>query len=206
MFFVLIMYQSYKDIHEIINMFGFRKEVIKMRRRDFDPWDDFRYWNNEMRRYMKRVMRDFEDFFPEFEENELPYYPKSGESRDLMDYYPKMGFDRFPRIPKYDLWESDKELVLEAELPGVDKKDIKVKIDEDQVQISAEVNAEIKKEDKKRGFAHFERNYAGFYRVIPLPKRVDPDKSKAKYENGVLRITMPKLEEDEDKDNYIDIE
>lgn len=93
-----------------------------------------------------------------------------------------------------DVWETDKEVVATVELPGVDKKDIKINATDDGVEIRVEKKEERKEEDKKRGMYRLERSYSGFYRYIPTPEGIDPNKINASYKNGVLEIKMPKVE------------
>lgn len=95
------------------------------------------------------------------------------------------------REPFMDVMETEKELILTAEMPGVNKNDININIAENYVEISAEASAEEKKEEK--GYVYQERSGASYYRSFTLPTTVDPDNVKASYKNGVLEITMPKL-------------
>jgi HSP20 family protein len=88
--------------------------------------------------------------------------------------------------------EKDKEIIATAEMPGLEKKDIKINVTEDMLEISAETKQEEKKEEK--GYIYRERRSGSYYRAISLPSPVDPDNSKATYENGVLEIKMPKNE------------
>ncbi len=94
------------------------------------------------------------------------------------------------REPLADVAEDDKTVTVTAEIPGVDKKDIDLNIREDMVEIKVEKKAEIKEE--KKGYYRMERSYRGFYRALPLPAKVLPESAEAKYNNGVLEITLPK--------------
>jgi HSP20 family protein len=96
------------------------------------------------------------------------------------------------REPFIDVMEKDKEIIATAEMPGLEKKDIKINVTEDMLEISAETKQEEKKEEK--GYIYRERRSGSYYRAIFLPSPVDPDNSKATYENGVLEIKMPKTE------------
>jgi HSP20 family protein len=88
--------------------------------------------------------------------------------------------------------DGDKEIIATAEMPGLEKKDIKINVTEDMLEISTETKQEEKKEEK--GYIYRERRSGSYYRAISLPSPVDPDNSKATYENGVLEIKMPKTE------------
>lgn len=94
------------------------------------------------------------------------------------------------RAPLIDVSENEKTITLTAEVPGVDKKDIDIKISEDSVEIKVEKKAEVKEE--KKGYYRMERSYRGFYRMVPLPSKILPETAEAKYNSGVLEITLPK--------------
>ena len=90
-------------------------------------------------------------------------------------------------------------------MPGVDKKDIKVNVTKDSIEIKAEKKKEVKEEDKKKGMFRHERSFAGFYRSFALPNNVDADKANAEYKDGVLKITVPKLKIEEKKKKLLEI-
>ena len=89
--------------------------------------------------------------------------------------------------------ETDKELVITVELPGVDEKDVEVTLSEDMMTIKGEKKAE--KEEKKEGYYMAERSYGAFSRSLRLPYAVDEKKVAAKFKDGVLTITLPKPKE-----------
>jgi HSP20 family protein len=94
-----------------------------------------------------------------------------------------------PRI-RMDMSETDQAYTVKAEIPGVKKEDIKVAIDGNQVSISAEVK---KEEDQKSGsMLRSERYYGQQYRSFTLPQEVDDEKAVAKYQDGMLELTLPK--------------
>ena len=102
-----------------------------------------------------------------------------------------------PQI-KVDLSENETAYTLKAEIPGVRKEDIDVRIDGNQVSVSAEVKQEH--EEKKDGrVLRSERRYGYASRTLWLDKPVDDAKSQAKYANGVLELTMPKKAEPSSK-------
>lgn len=107
--------------------------------------------------------------------------------------------------PISDIYESEKEIIAEIEIPGVNKEDIKINLSDNKIEIKAENKSEFKKEDKKKGVYRFERNYSGFYRNISLPKNVDIDKAEADYKDGILKIKVPKLELEESKKRFLKI-
>jgi HSP20 family protein len=93
--------------------------------------------------------------------------------------------------PTFDLAEEDKAYTLEAELPGLTDKDVKVSIEDGLLTISGEKKCES--ERKSKNFLHIERRYGSFSRSFELPKNVDADKIEARCKNGVLTVTLPKL-------------
>ena len=95
--------------------------------------------------------------------------------------------------PNVDIHENDKELVLTAELPGVDEKDIDIETEGNTLIIKGK--REMEKETKEEDYHRIERSYGSFYRSFSLPSNVYLDKIKAEYNDGVLRITMPKKAE-----------
>jgi len=101
---------------------------------------------------------------------------------------------RFPemRIPKMDISETEKDVIAEVELPGVDPKDIEVEVKDNVLMVQAK--RKEKKEEKRKGYYRKEIS-AGFYkRAIPLPVEVKGEKAEATYEDGVLKIVIPKKE------------
>jgi HSP20 family protein len=101
-----------------------------------------------------------------------------------------------PSRIRMDVTENDKNYEVKAEIPGVKKEDIKVAIDRNQVTISAEVKEE-KEEGQKSGsgMVRNERYYGQMYRSFMLPQEVDDAAAEAKYENGVLTLSLPKKAE-----------
>jgi HSP20 family protein len=92
---------------------------------------------------------------------------------------------------KVDVSEKDNAYVVHAEIPGVKKDDIQVSIEGNQVTIGAEVKREAEKKDGGR-LLHTERYYGSAYRSFTLPSELDESASTAKYENGILELTLTK--------------
>lgn len=92
--------------------------------------------------------------------------------------------------PAVDIYESENQLVLTAEIPGVAEKDVEIKIEDNTLSIKGERRFET--ETKEENYHRLERSYGSFYRTFTLPNYVDQDKIHAEHENGVLKITMPK--------------
>jgi HSP20 family protein len=95
--------------------------------------------------------------------------------------------------PSVDIFETEKELVLTAEIPGIDEKDVEIKIEDNTLSLKGE--RKFEKETKEENYHRIERSYGSFYRAFTLPNSIDPDRIQATHENGVLKITMPKRDE-----------
>lgn len=103
---------------------------------------------------------------------------------------------------KVDLKETDKDYLVEAELPGVNKKDINVDIDNNYLVINAKRDESV--EENKENYVRRERYYGEFKRSFYIDN-VDQDKISASFENGVLKVTLPKLVKDNSNKRKIDI-
>lgn len=91
-------------------------------------------------------------------------------------------------VPSVDLVEEDKELVVTAELPGVDEKDVEVTLDQGILTIRGEKKSESEREEGRTRVS--ERRYGSFERSIALPEGIDEEKVKARYEKGILTIRV----------------
>ena len=92
--------------------------------------------------------------------------------------------------PQVDVSETDKEIKVSAEIPGVEPKDIDVSVEDGILTIKGEKKYE--REEKEKGQYRMERSYGSFERTIELPAEVDESKAKAEFKKGVLRLTLPK--------------
>jgi HSP20 family protein len=138
-----------------------RKEDRSLAERSGDP---FNYLRNQ-------INRVFDDFWGE---------PRLASRSE--------GFTGF--APKVDVTETDKEVKICAEIPGVEAKDVDVSVEENTLAIKGEKKYE--REENEKGQYRMERSYGSFERSIPLPVAVDETKAKAEFKNGVLRLTLPK--------------
>ena len=93
-------------------------------------------------------------------------------------------------FPTVDVSESDADVTVVAEVPGMTEKDIRVSLSGDVLTLSGEKKEE--REDQKRDYHRVERSYGSFSRSVPLPAPVDAGKAQAAYKNGLLTITLPK--------------
>jgi len=106
--------------------------------------------------------------------------------------------------PAVDIYETEDSLVVKAELPGVDAKDIDVSIDEGVLSLKGE--RKLEKEVKEENYHRVERTYGMFQRSVRLPSDVDADAIKANYDSGVLKVSVPKVEPKKPKSVPIEIE
>lgn len=106
--------------------------------------------------------------------------------------------------PGVDVYETDAEVVVKAEVPGVDKKDLDISVTDTDVTIKGETRKD--EEVREEGYYRRERRYGSFSRSVPLPGRVQTDKAKASFKDGVVEIRIPKTPEEQAKVRKIAIE
>jgi HSP20 family protein len=106
-------------------------------------------------------------------------------------------------MPKIDISETDTELKIRAELAGVSEKDIEVVLNDDILTIRAE--REFEREEDKEDYHLVEMSYGTFQRSLQLPYRVDPNQVQARFENGILNITVPKAKAQQ-RSNRIEVQ
>src|ERR1043165_1033974 len=99
----------------------------------------------------------------------------------------------FALTPHMDVTETDKEIVVEAELPGIDEKDVSIALQDGVLTIRGEKKHE--RDEEKENYRMMERRYGSFQRSVQLPDTVDEDKIEATCNNGVLRVSLPKRPE-----------
>jgi HSP20 family protein len=110
----------------------------------------------------------------------------------MLDRFNNQPVGSRPWGPAVDIVESDKELVLSADLPGVKLEDVEVKIEDGTLTLSG--SRKFENEDNKNGYHRIERSYGEFHRAFALPDSVDATKVAAGFDNGVLKVTLPKKE------------
>ncbi|MBD3413261.1 MAG: Hsp20 family protein [Candidatus Aminicenantes bacterium] len=130
-------------------------------------WDPFR----DMMTLREKMNRLFDDTF-------------KGEERDLFGG---------TWAPSVDIYETESELVLNAEIPGIKEEDIEVKIEDNSLTLHGE--RKLEEETNEENYHRIERSYGSLYRSFSLPHYIDQEKIKAEHDNGVLRIHMPKKPE-----------
>ena len=106
-------------------------------------------------------------------------------------------FESFPaRLgwgPRIDLAETEDAVIVTAEMPGVDPKDVEISVTGNVLTLRGHKQQE--KEEKGRNYHYVERHYGDFHRALPLPGSVDPEKVDAVFKNGVLTISLSKRAE-----------
>ena len=106
---------------------------------------------------------------------------------------------------KCDIYEKDGAYHLEMDVPGFDKKDVQIEVDDnDYLTITAEKNTEDTEEDEKKNYIRKERNYGKYQRSFYVGG-VDKENIQANFENGILKISMPKIEEEKSSKKTIEI-
>ena len=99
--------------------------------------------------------------------------------------------------PLVDITEDAKEYLIKAELPDIKKEEVKINVQNDVLSISGERKYEKEEKDKK--FHRIERAYGSFLRSFTIPEDADPEKVSAEFENGLLRVHIPKTERSKPK-------
>jgi len=97
-----------------------------------------------------------------------------------------------PWTPACDVKETENEIIVKADVPGVSEKDLEVKLEDGTLTIKGE--RKFEEEKKGEGYHRIERGYGTFVRCFSVPDTVDPDKVKATYKDGVLTVVLPKKE------------
>jgi HSP20 family protein len=147
-------------------------------------------WEVSLRRPFEfdKMVKEMDRVWGSFLEGKL-----AGAAREERKWYPSL-----------DVTETKADVVVKAELPGIDLKDIDISLNEGILTIKGEKKQE--REEKDEGYHLVERSYGSFTRSIRLPKEVQNEKINASYKNGVLKIIFPKSEEAKKKEIKIKVE
>jgi HSP20 family protein len=148
----------------------------------------------ERERGKGRAMRPFTHSMEEFFENRFPGRWMEGFFEPMAWKWPfGEGYEeRFEAFPKLDILDKDEALVIRAEMPGIKKEDIDIKIAGD--RLTLEAKREFKDEEKKDEFYRHEMAYGRLYRAVRLPVEVMVDEAKAELKDGILEVYLPKTE------------
>ena len=149
----------------------------------------------ELRPY-RRPNSDIANPFREMEDIERRLF---GEPFD--SFFRSSGISEF----RTDITDEGESFVLEADLPGFDKKDIHLDLSENTLTINAERHSDHEQKDKKEKYLRVERSYGKYSRRFDV-SAINTDDIKAKYENGVLRLTMPKKQKTTPEARHLEIE
>lgn len=159
----------------ILKLKKYNKEVMSMA--EITIWRPFQ----ELKKEMDRL---FQEFFGK------SYFPERWE---VVEW-----------APAVDVSETNDEVIVKADIPGVNAEDIEINIVDNVLTIKGEKKRE--KEEKKENFYRVERYYGTFMRSIQLPSEIDIEKVKAQYKDGVLKIVLPKKPESKAKVIKVEIE
>ncbi|HEY0920462.1 Hsp20/alpha crystallin family protein [Devosia sp.] len=143
-----------------------------------------------------RIDRMFEDFSSGFR---MPSLLSNWPSMPMTE----MGNGGFDLVPSLDLHETDGEIIISAELPGMEERDIDISVADDVLTISGEKKSAHEQKEGER--YRSERSYGRFSRSIGLPFDIDAGKVMARYDKGVLTLTVPKPVEAKQKTKKIAI-
>jgi HSP20 family protein len=116
--------------------------------------------------------------------------------------YSSQDFNYYPHI---DISEDEKNILVEAEIPGVKKENIKITLQNNILTINGEKKKEKEEKDSKRNFFRSERVYGSFTRNFTLPEDINPDSVDAKFDNGILNIKISKAEPKKINEKFITI-
>jgi HSP20 family protein len=106
--------------------------------------------------------------------------------------------------PAVDIYETDKGLVIQAELPGVNKEDVSVELKDNILTLKGE--RKVEKEIDEQRYFRKERCFGTFHRSFTLRESVQPDKIKAKFKEGILEVEIPKAESERPRQITVDID
>ena len=145
------------------------------------------------------LRRQIDHLFHDFERSIDVWRPFGRSMFDLAPVWPSEV--TWGTVPAVDVAEKDKEYEVTAELPGIDEKNVEVKVANGVLTIKGEKNEQ--KEEKKKDYYYSERRYGSFQRSFQLPQGVDSDKIEASFKNGVLTVSLPKTADAQAKEKKI---
>ena len=151
------------------------------------PWRPFMGFSG-WERDMERMMDDF------FGKRSRPWWPQRWSLPAVLEI----------SAPAVDLYEDKDDIVLKAELPGMEKDNIEVNLTNSTLTIKGE--KKNKEEVKEENYYKCERSYGSFVRTLDLPKDIHAEKVKASFKNGILEIRLPKTEEAKKKEMKVKVD
>jgi HSP20 family protein len=105
--------------------------------------------------------------------------------------------------PPVDVYEDEHNVILKVEVPGIDEKDIDVRVENSVLTVHGE--RKVEKEEKEENFRRIERQYGSFTRTFTLPSTVDAERIQADYDKGILKIVLPKKAEAKPKQIKVNV-
>jgi HSP20 family protein len=119
--------------------------------------------------------------------------------------FPSFGLDSVNSFnPRIDISEDDNNIFIDAEIPGVKKEDINISLQDNILTIKGEKKS-LKEDKKDKNYFRSERSYGSFTRSFTLPAEVNPDKVEAKFEDGILNVSISKIHPQPKKEKMIEI-
>jgi HSP20 family protein len=106
-------------------------------------------------------------------------------------------------VPAVDIYEDAKKVVLKLEVPGIEEKDLDIRVENNTLTVKGE--RKFEKEEKEENFHRIERRYGTFYRAFTLPSTVDSEHVQASYQNGILKLELSKKPEAQPKQIKVNI-
>src|SRR5882724_2743229 len=143
-----------------------------------DPFAELASLNDQMNRVFRNV--------------------RSSRERSPEEYLVSSGF-----APPVDVYEDEHNITLKIEVPGIDEKDIDVRIENSNLTVHGE--RKFEKEEKEENYRRVERQYGSFTRTFTLPTTVDPEKVEAHYDKGVLKVRLAKKAEAKPKQIKVNV-
>lgn len=128
---------------------------------------------------------------------EMTSMPSLFRLPSIRDELKRMGEGEW--APAVDLAEDDKNYTITADLPDVKKEDMKLSFENGYLTLSGERRHESEDKDSKKKYHRIERSYGSYQRRFSLPDNVDAEKISANFQDGVLEVTIPKVEKEEEK-------
>jgi HSP20 family protein len=106
-------------------------------------------------------------------------------------------------VPAVDIYEDAKKVVLKLEVPGMEEKDLDIRVENNTLTVKGE--RKFEKDEKEENFHRIERRYGSFYRAFTLPSTVDPEKVQASYNAGILKLELSKKPEAQPKQIKVNV-
>jgi HSP20 family protein len=106
-------------------------------------------------------------------------------------------------VPAVDVYEDSKKVVLKLEVPGIDEKDLDIRVENNTLTVKGE--RKFEKEEKEENFHRIERRYGTFYRAFTLPSTVDTEHVQANYQSGILKLELSKKPEAQPKQIKVNV-